>query len=316
MKIFVFGMVMACALCFQASAQTPAPPGQMTPETVIAKLPDGKEITAGEIQKILDNSSPAFLQQFRADPSVALSAVFVRRQLADEADKLKLAEQSPWKEQIEAARDSVLANAMVTHTINTFAFTPEQEQAEYEKRKGSFEQVRIKLIKIGFKPGAKPAGTSASDLEQAAREALQAAHDPATRAEVDAKKIADDLVKKLRGGEDFAKLVTEYSDDQETKKSGGDLGFVKPTSPYPDDLKKAAMALKVGEVSDPIRIQLGFYILRAEERTATPFPEVREQIVMQLRQARVDALVGDLQKRFKPIIDRPDLINRFIPGKP
>ena len=312
MKILVVCTLMACAL----EAQTPAPPGQMTPETVIAKLPDGKEITAGEIQKILDNSSPAFLQQFRADPSVALSAVFVRRELAEEADKLKLAEQSPWKEQIEAARDSVLANAMVTHTINTFAFTPEQEQAEYEKRKASFEQVRIKLIKIGFKAGAKPAGTSASDLEQAARDALQAAHDPSTRAEADAKKIADDLVKQLRAGGDFGKMVSEYSDDQMTKGSGGDLGFVKPASPYPDDLKKAAMALKVGEVSDPIRIQLGYYILRAEERTATPFPEVREQVVMQLRQSKVDALVGDLQKRFKPIIDRPDLINRFIPGKP
>jgi parvulin-like peptidyl-prolyl isomerase len=311
MKIFLVCALMAYAL----KAQAPAPPpAQMTPETVIVKV-DGRDVTAGEIQRIIDNSSPAFLQQFRADPAVALSAVFVRHELADEADKLKLAEQSPWKEQIEAGRDSVLANAMVTRAINTFSFTPEQEQAEYEKRKSGFEQVRVKLIKIGFKAGAKPAGTSASDLEQAAREALQAAHDPTTRPEAEAKKIADDLVKKLRAGEDFAKLVTEYSDDQETKKSGGDLGFVKPSSPYPEDLKKAAMALKVGQVSDPIRIQLGFYILRAEERTATPFPEVREQIVMQLRQARVDALVGDLQKRFKPTIERPDLINRFIPGK-
>jgi foldase protein PrsA len=123
-------------------------------------------------------------------------------------------------------------------------------------------------------------------------------------------------VKKLRAGADFSKLVTEYSDDQETKASGGDLGFVKPTSPYPDDLKKAALALKVGDVSDPIRIQLGFYILRSEERVATPFAEVREQIVFEMRQARVDALVGDLQRRFKPEMVRPDLINRFIPGKP
>jgi len=309
MKSFFLCLVLACALHAQAQ------PGVMTPETVIAKV-DGKDVTAGEIQKILDNSSPAVLQAFRNDPASTLSAIFVRRHLAEEADKLKLAEQSPWREQIDAARESILANAMVTRESNNFAFTPEQEQAEYEKRKSGYEQVRIKLIKIGFKPGAKPAGTGDTDLERAAREALQAAHDPSTRAEADAKKIADDLVKKLRAGADFAKLVAEYSDDQETKPTGGELGFVKPASPYPADLKKAAMALKVGEVSDPIRIQLGFYILRAEERTATPFSEVREQIVMEMRQAKVGSMVGDLQKRYQPTIERPDLINRFIPGKP
>jgi peptidyl-prolyl cis-trans isomerase C len=287
----------------------------MTPDTVIGKVGD-KDVTAGEIQMMLDNSSPAFLQAFRADPAAALSAWFVRRHLAEEADKLKLGEQQPWKTQIEASRELVLANAMVTRQNNSFSFTAEEERAEYEKKKSQFEQVRVKLIKIGFKPGGQPSGTSTEELEKAAREALAAAHSATTRPEADAKKIADDLVKKIRAGDDFSKMVAEYSDDQETKPAGGDLGFVKPTSPYPDELKKAAYALKVGDTSDPIRIQVGFYILKAEERTATPFDEVREQIVLQMRQARVDAMVGDLQRRFKPVIERPDLINRFIPGKP
>jgi hypothetical protein len=314
MKTFLFFLVLGCVLHAQAPAAA-GQPAAMTPETVIAKV-DGKDVTAGEIQRILDNSSPAVLQAFRSDPASTLGAIFVRHHLAEEADKLKLAEQSPWTEQIAAARESILANAMVTRESNNFGFTPEQEQAEYEKRKSGFEQVRVKLIKIGFRPGTKPAGTTDADLERAAREALQAAHDPSSRVEEDARKIADDLVKKLRAGADFSKLVAEYSDNQETKGSGGDLGFVKPASAYPEDLKKAAMALKVGEVSDPIRIQLGFYILRAEERTATPFAEVREQIVMQMRQAKVGTLIGDLQKRYQPVIERPDLINRFIPGKP
>ena len=313
MKIFFLCSVFA----WMAHAQT-QPPGQpqvMTPATVIAKV-DGRDITAGEIQSMLDNSSPAFLQAFRADPQAALSAWFVRRNLATEADKLKLGDQEPWKTQIEASRELVLANAMVTRESNNFSFTPDEERAEYERKKSGYEQVRVKLIKIGFKPGAVTSGTSTEDLEKAAREALLAAHSATTRPEADAKKIADDLVKQLRGGADFAKLVADYSEDQETKAGGGDLGFVKLNSPYPDELKKAAFALKVGDVSDPIRIQVGFYILKAEERTATPFEEVREQIVLQMRQARVDKMVGGLQQRFKPVIERPDLLNRFVPGKP
>jgi len=313
MKIFLLCAVFAWTV--HAQAPPAGQPGVMTPDTVIGKVGD-KDVTAGEIQAMLDNSSPAFLQAFRADPAAALSAWFVRRHLAEEADKLKLGEQEPWKTQIEASRELVLANAMVTRQNNSFSFTPAEEQAEYEKRKSQFEQVRVKLIKIGFKPGAQASGTSTEDLEKAAREALAAAHSATTRPEADAKKIADDLVKKIRSGADFSQLVAEYSDDQETKAAGGDLGFVKPASPYPDELKKAAFALKVGDTSDPIRIQVGFYILRAEERTATPFDEVREQIVLQMRQARVDTMVGDLQRRFKPVIERPDLINRFIPGKP
>src|SRR5262249_35226800 len=134
-----------CTL-FSAAVYAQTPPGSFTPDTVVAKI-DGKDVTAGEIQKILDTSSPAFLQAFRANPAAALSAMFVRRHLAEEADKLKLADQSPWKEQIEAERTLILANAMVSHESNTFNFSPADVEAAYEKNKSRFEQVRIKVIK-------------------------------------------------------------------------------------------------------------------------------------------------------------------------
>lgn len=312
MKTLLLCPVLAWTLHAQAPAADPA---SFTPDTVVAKI-DGKPLTAGEIQRILDAGSPVFLQSFQRNPIEALQAVFVLRHLAEEAEKLKLDQEPKWKDQIDAAKEQVLATAMVTRERNTFNFTPDDVDNYYQKNKNRFEQVRIKLIKIGFKPGAQPSGTSIEDLERAAKEALLAAHSAATRPEADAKKIADDLVKRARAGADFSKLVADFSEDQETKASGGDVGFIKPSGAYPEDLKKAAFALKVGDVSEPVRIQVGFYVLRAEERTATPFNEVRDMIVDEMRQARVGALVSDLQRRFLPTIEKPEVLRRFTPGKP
>jgi parvulin-like peptidyl-prolyl isomerase len=303
-------------LAWSVYAQAPPASAPLTPDTVVARI-DGKPVTAGEIQKILEAQGPVFLQTFRQNPANALRDVYMLRQLADEAEKQKLAEQSPWKEQLEAQRANLLANAMLTHENNTFNFTPTEIEAEYQKNRTRFEQVNIKVIKIGFKPGLKPtSGTSTDDLEKAAREALAAEHSASTRPEEDAKKIADDLVKKLHAGADFSKLVAEYSEDQETKAAGG--AFEKPitqTSPYPAELKKAALALKAGEVSEPIRIQVGFYIVRAEEKTAQPLAEVRELVVNQLRQARVGAILQELQQRFTPTIEKPEAFTRLGAGK-
>jgi parvulin-like peptidyl-prolyl isomerase len=75
---------------------------------------------------------------------------------------------------------------------------------------------------------------------------------------------AEEVLKRARGGEDFAKLAQEFGSDG-TKDKGGDLGWFGPGQMTPD-FEKAAYALKPGEISDVVQTSFGFHIIKMEER--------------------------------------------------
>ena len=78
---------------------------------------------------------------------------------------------------------------------------------------------------------------------------------------------AEELLRRVRAGEDFAKLAGEYSQDRGSKSQGGDLGWfgrgvmIKP-------FEDAAFALKAGEVSGVVETVFGYHIIKVEERRA------------------------------------------------
>lgn len=78
---------------------------------------------------------------------------------------------------------------------------------------------------------------------------------------------AEEVLKKARSGDDFAKLAMRYSSDESTKANGGEVGFVRMSDPDPDGLVNAAAALEKGKVSDIIIGSNGLYIVKnIEER--------------------------------------------------
>jgi len=95
---------------------------------------------------------------------------------------------------------------------------------------------------------------------------------------------AREVLKRLQAGEDFAAVAREVSDDPGSKDSGGDLGLFgrgQMVKPFED----VAFALEPGALSDVVRSDFGFHIIRVEKHNLaqqTPFEAVRDELAREL----------------------------------
>jgi peptidyl-prolyl cis-trans isomerase C len=288
-------------------AQAPA----ADPKKVVATVA-GREITAADVQKMTSLFSPQDLQQFQQNPQFILSQYFLFVHLAEEGEKRNLLEKSPYKEQFEGLKLQLLRNARLNDENNTFPVSPEMIDAYYKQHSSQYEQAKIKVIYIPFAGQVVPSGTDAAALEAAAKAALAAGQ--SKRPEAEARALATDIVKQLRGGADFAKLAEKYSEDPASKAAGGDFGVIKSSSDYPAELKTAVFALKPGEISDPIRQPTAFYIVRLEEKGTQPVGEVQEPIVAVLRNEHMNQWMKDMNASYQAVIKDQDFFK--APGGP
>jgi peptidyl-prolyl cis-trans isomerase D len=126
--------------------------------------------------------------------------------------------------------------------------------------------VKVRAITMTVPP------TATSDQEKAAREKI------------------DQALAEVKGGKDFAEVAKARSEDQSTKASGGELGFVaRGQSPYGKTLEEQAVKLKPGQVSEVFKDRSGFHLLKAEEERPARLQavdEVRKQIALDLVKAQ------------------------------
>jgi len=108
-------------------------------------------------------------------------------------------------------------------------------------------------------------------------------------------KLARDVMNRLKGGTDFAKLTREYSKGPAAQ-DGGDLGFIG-TDELSPQIEAATRGLKPGEVSDLIKTPTGYFILKVidtrREKQASVDANAREKAQRQLFQIEVNRKFQD-----------------------
>ena len=117
------------------------------------------------------------------------------------------------------------------------------------------------------------------------------------------REFASTLQRRANGGEDFAGLVAQYSDDQASKKFGGLLPTQKPIE-QPESMARAVMNLDLGRTSRPIRHGNSFVLLKLIERAPSSLPpfedakaQLRERVYMEKMGAARRQWLESLKRR-------------------
>ncbi|HEX2050591.1 MAG TPA: peptidylprolyl isomerase [Actinomycetota bacterium] len=161
-------------------------------------------------------------------------------------------------------RDDELEQRLRAEVTKGSLPTDEELEAEYERRRGEFTETEVQHILVED-------GRLARDLVIQLRNAQD-------RFGADSNKV-DDL---------FAKLAEKHSTDPGSARRGGNLGTFRAGQFVPE-FERAADALSPGEISDPVRSEFGWHVIRVLGRKTDTFESVREQLSQDLAGARAES---------------------------
>ena len=251
-------------------------------------FPDGKYIGDGEyenlVQRNFDLTIPQFEQLVKDDISLRkLRALVSGSAYVSEPEVRAEFDRRNTKIKFDYA---VLTQADILKGLHP---TDQELKVFYDRNKATYNNSipEKRQIKYAIVETAK-AGTSVTDQELQAYydqhrdeyrlpEQVKVAHIliktplPGPDGKVDekgveaARKKAEDVLKQVKAGGDFAKLATQYSEDPGSGKSGGELGWIGRGRTVPE-FEKAAFSLPKGQTSDLVKSSYGFHIIRVEDK--------------------------------------------------
>ena len=133
-----------------------------------------------------------------------------------------------------------------------------------------------------------------------------------TDAEVEEiRKKAEDILNQAKKGANFEDLAKKYSEDPGTKDKGGDLGWIVQGQTVAE-FEKAAFSLPKGSISDLVKTQYGFHILKIIDKESAhtkPFDEVKDSIRTPLLLSEADKQAGDIADKLSQAIRQSNKVS-------
>ena len=118
---------------------------------------------------------------------------------------------------------------------------------------------------------------------------------------------AEELLKQVKGGADFAELAKKNSEDEASAKNGGDLDYFGRGRMVPE-FDQAVFAMQPGTISDLVKTQYGYHIITLVDKKnakTRPLAEVRQQLTDQLAYQRAQAQAANLAQSLEKQIAKP-----------
>ena len=122
---------------------------------------------------------------------------------------------------------------------------------------------------------------------------------------------AEDVLKQAKKGTNFEELAKKYSEDPGSKDKGGDLGWITQGQTVPE-FEKTAFGLEKGKVSDLVKTQYGFHIIKVLDKETAhtkPFEEVKDSIRAPLLLSKADKLASDEADQLSAAIRRSNKVS-------
>lgn len=207
---------------------------------------DGVEITEDDVRIAIEDVGGDMPPQLEGEQRQAYMVDYLveMRLLARKAEADKMNDAPDFARRMAYLRDKALMEgllARIARDASTDAAV-RQVYAEVSKAQGAEQEVRARHILV--------------ETEAEARAAL----------------------KRVRSGEDFAKVADQISKDPGSR--GGELGWFTKDRMVPE-FAEAAFKLQPNQISEPVKSQFGWHVIKVEERREKPFPkleDVREQV--------------------------------------
>jgi len=298
----------------QLKPRGPAAVAKEDPSRVVATVA-GQKVTAAEALKLLQAVPQNELQQIQQKGGglpAALQQIFLMQHLSTLAAQQRLDQDEPLKTQLQFNKENMLAQAYINQVSEKAKPSAADVKSFYDQHPQDFQEAKLSAIIVNFTPTGAPA----------------APNSPGARTETQAKAKADDLVKKLRGGGNFAEIAKTDSDHKASADKGGQLGTYSPDK-LPKEISEPLFKLKAGEITDPIRESSGFYILKLESLNKKSFEQAQGDIVTQLKNEQVRKVIDQTNAQYQVQVQDTDFfglpgttspntpsLNRPSPGQP
>ncbi len=292
---------------------------ELFPDKVLAKG-KGLEIKRNEFDQEVIRQKAQWAGRGQAIPAAQMSQfeqaileqmIDLQLLLAKATDADKAAGKAQAEENFTKAKAELGSEEMLAQRLKAEGFSKDQLLARWADG-GAAQSVLKRELKVDATDAdaKKFYDDNPSDFEH--KEMVRASHillrtqDSAGKDLTDDQKAAkrkqmEDLLKRARAGEDFAKLAKEYSEDPGSKDKGGEYTF--PRGMMAPEFEAAAFSLNTNQISDIVTTQFGYHIIKLSEKIPAQkedftkvAPKIKEFLLGQNMQKQMPAYMKKLQK--------------------